>query len=446
MTKIELKDFSRQIIENNKLYKQVENGAILFFDTSSCEVVGDINNNELILQIEKSKNENEVVITTFGYIGRFSAFEVEFDITYRFGKTLLDVMIAKANDFEVKSLELEDTKNSKKKQDDSLIMHILYMNFVLKLQKLSILGLPKTYIKIEHHDKFKGQIDINRFIKKDIPFQGKISSNSYEQVYIQEIVDVLYTAVCVIEKSMQNLVISKIFQLKNLLYHHSNKILVDENTIQKALHHKVLQNSLYSEFKDTIELASYIIRHSLNIEYKSKYFLKGLVLDVSLLWEAYLYKLIQENFEKNGWVVIHEERLEVYKNNFYKRAMKPDIVIKNEDKKQVLVFDAKSKKMTFQGGNNFGMGDLDRNDFFQIHTYMSYYKNDGYNVIAGGLLYPMEAEYKEDKCLSQAPFGKNNQTKFIVDGIELLKAKSIKSIKCREKRFIKRIENLINQT
>jgi hypothetical protein len=443
MAKIELKDFSSQVIENNTLYRQVENGAMLFFNTSNCEVVGEVKNTEPILQIEKAKNEKEVIITTFGYIGRFSAFEVEFDITYRFSKTLLNVMIAKANDFEVKSLELEDVKNSQTKQDDSLIMHILYMNFVLKLQKLSILGLPKTYTKIEHHDKFKGQIDINRFIKKDIPFQGKISSNSYEQVYIQEIVDVLYTAVGVVEKSMPNLVISKIFQLKNLLYHHSNKILVDENTIQKALHHKVLQNSLYSEFKDTIELASYIIRHNLNIESKNNYLLKGLILDVSLLWEVYLYKLLKENFEKDDWIVIHEEKSEVYKNNFYKRAMKPDIVIKNENKKQVLVFDAKSKKMTFQGSSNLGMGDLDRNDFFQIHTYISYYKNNGYDVIAGGLLYPMEAEYKQDKCLSQALFGKNKQTKFIVDGIELVNITDINSIKQSEENFINRIKSAL---
>ena len=256
----------------------------------------------------------------------------------------------------------------------------------------------------------------------------------------------MYCALDIVENKMRNLVFSKIAHLKNLLHHHSNKKIVDENTIQKALNHKALQNSLYSSFKDTIKLASYIIRHNLNIEQKSRYFLQGLVFDVSLLWEAYLYKLLKENFEKDNWSVIHEEHIQVYENNFFKRTIKPDIVIKNETKNQIMVFDAKSKKMTFQGSDNFGMGDLDREDFFQIHTYISYYKNNKFDVIAGGLLYPIEANYDKNKCFSQALFGKNSDTKFIVDGIELFKAKSIKSIKCREKRFIDRIKNLFNQT
>jgi 5-methylcytosine-specific restriction endonuclease McrBC regulatory subunit McrC len=446
MDKIKLKDFSKEIVKNKNLYDKVKNGSVLFITTSDCETVNEKKDKEPILQIEKSQNENEVIITTFGYIGRFSAFKVEFDITYRFGKTLLGVMINKVNDFEVRLKDLENKKSSKKNQNDDVVMYMLYLNFILKLQKLSILGVVKTYIKKEYNDRFKGQVDINRFIKKNIPFQGKIASNSYEQVYVQEIVDVLYCALDIVENKMRNLVFSKIAHLRNLLHHHSNKRIVDENTIQKALNHKALQNSLYSSFKDTIKLASYIIRHNLNIEQKSRYFLQGLVFDVSLLWEAYLYKLLKENFEKDNWSVIHEEHIQVYENNFFKRTIKPDIVIKNETKNQIMVFDAKSKKMTFQGSDNFGMGDLDREDFFQIHTYISYYKNNEFDVIAGGLLYPIEANYDKNKCFSQALFGKNSDTKFIVDGIELFKAKSIKSIKCREKRFIDRIKNLFNQT
>jgi 5-methylcytosine-specific restriction enzyme subunit McrC len=44
------------------------------------------------------------------------------------------------------------------------------------------------------------------------------------------------------------------------------------------------------------------------------------------------------------------------------------------------------------------MGDLDRNDFFQINTYMSHYQNhqSNYNLIAGGLLYPIGEEFNQD--------------------------------------------------
>jgi hypothetical protein len=99
--------------------------------------------------------------------------------------------------------------------------------------------------------------------------------------------------------------------------------------------------------------------------------------------------------------------------------------------------------MTFnKGTGDGGYGDLDRSDFFQIHTYMSYYKNQGYQIIAGGLLYPMDVVYDEHSCFSENWLGDKN-TKFVVDGIELYKAGSLKSIQCREKRFIERIKKVM---
>jgi 5-methylcytosine-specific restriction endonuclease McrBC regulatory subunit McrC len=443
MDKIELKDFSVKEVENVKLYKKIQDVGILRFDTSNCEVVGNSNKTEPILEIQKATEENRVLITTYGYIGRFSAFGVEFYIGYRFGEIVLNRMISKVNDFELKTLQLEATKKEKKTQDNNLIMKILYLNFILKLKKLSILGLPKSYVKIEHYDKFRGQIDTNRFIKKNIPFQGKISSSSYEQIYTQEIVDVLYTALTVVEKSMKEFVANKIFQLRNLLHHHANKSFVNENIINKALKNKSLQNSLYSNFKDTLELASYIIRHTFDIGYKNKNFLKGLVFDVSLLWENYLYKLLREHFEKDDWTVLHEDRLEVYRNTFYERSMYPDIVIKNEIRKEILVFDAKSKSMKLRGTKE-GVWDVDRSDFFQIHTYMSYYHNRGYKVIAGGLLYPIEKTYNEKECLSDNWLG-NNDTRFIIDGIELNDPQEPQNDEDRFRYIIEREENFIKR-
>lgn len=440
---IELKDFSvSEPIENKMLYKKLQDINVIVLDTSICDVVSNKKDIEPIIEIRKSDEENKVIITTFGYVGKFSTFKVEFNISYRFGTMLLDRMVGKVNDFEMKSLDIEAASNNKKNENDNLVMRMLYMHFILKLEKLSILGLPKSYVRVEHHDKFRGQIDINRYIKKDVPFQGKISSRSYEQEYVQEIVDVLYTALNVVEGYFKGFVTQRVFQTRNLLNHYANRRLVDEETISRAIRHKVLQNSLYSEFKDTLEIASYIIRHSFNITQKNYKLMKGLIFDVSLLWEAYLYKLLKDNFENDVWQVIHEEPLEVYKDKFYIRNMYPDIVLKNENEKKVIVFDAKSKRMKFVKRNSFGAGDLDRSDFFQMNTYMSYYQNCSYKVIAGGLLYPMEGEFKTDECYSKKWFD-NDKTQFIVDGIDLSKeVLTIDDIKESENAFVERIKKL----
>ena len=418
MAKIELKDFLPKIVENPQLYKALEGISILTIDTSVCDVVGSDKKIEPIMEIRRGELENNVEITPFGYVGKFSYEKTEFDITYRFGDRLLDRMITKVNNFNIKSLGYE-AKNSKKSKTDSLAMKILYMNFILKLEKLAVLGIPKSYQRIEHHDnKFKGQLDINRFIKKDMPFQGKISSTSYEQVYVQEILDVLYGALIIVESNMSKLAGDRLFQVRNLIYHHAHRRFVDERTIENAIYHKSIQNSLYGDFKQTLEISSYIIRYNNQLEYKANNIFSGLIFDVSLLWENYLYRLLKESLEDDGWQVIHEDEISVYEGKFYERNMYPDIVIKNEGYKKVIVLDAKSKSMKFDGRNNFGAGDLDRNDFFQINTYMTYYEKQGYEVIAGGLLYPMEGEFFENDCHGDNWFG-NNATNFIVDGIEL---------------------------
>jgi 5-methylcytosine-specific restriction endonuclease McrBC regulatory subunit McrC len=338
-----------------------------------------------------------------------------------------------------------DVAGSKAKELDFSKFIIFYM-FIQKLEKAFLLGLPKAYTTIKHHDiKVRGKIDINRFIKHDIPFRGKISSVSREQREIQEIIDILHKAIFIVEKAEFST--KNISHIKTHLKQHKNNRFISNETFTKAFNSKALQNPIYAPYKSVLKYAKMIINlDSLENNSKDEEKTFGFVIDVSKLFELYLVKLLRLHFG-NEWEVIHEDPLSVYNNLFYSRNMFPDIVLKNEDTKQVMVFDAKYKKMEFTHGIGDGkIGDLDRSDFFQIHTYISYYKNDGYDVIAGGLLYPMEKIYDEEKCFSETLFGKDNTTKFIVDGIELLKAKSIKSIQCREKRFINRIENLINQT
>ena len=117
--------------------------------------------------------------------------------------------------------------------------------------------------------------------------------------------------------------------------------------------------------------------------------------------------------------------------------------------KDVIVFDTKYKKMQMRDRYKNG-GDVDRNDFFQINTYMSYYQNhyDKYNVRIGGLLYPIEKSLIENKhiCHSETWFG-NANTRFIIDGIDLSNLEEAKdnenkfaSISKREQEFLDRIK------
>ncbi len=428
--KISLKEYFQAKSSNNTL--------ISFFRDE--EKRDQKNEDDLIVSIKKTKNEKgkDIYLAQTGnYVGKFVWEGLTIEIQSRFSSIFLERMLNFANDIYLDDISV----SGRKTKDLDISRYIIYYMFVQNLEKAFLLGLPKSYKSVRHHEiKLKGKIDIKRFIKNDIPFKGKISSTSREQKEIQEVIDVLYKAVRIIDKSKFST--KNISHIKAHLKQHRSNQYISSKVITKALKSKALQNPIFALYKKVLEYARYIINGS-NIEKKSdgKNETYGFLINVAELFEIYIAKLLQKEFL--DWSVSSPKE-ELYESQFYARKIIPDIVMEKDN--NVLVFDTKYKRMKFRGTKK-GFWDLDRNDFFQINTYMSYYQNhkENYKVVAGGLLYPMEGEFIEEDCHSDSWFG-NNDTKFIVDGIELLKAKSMKSIVCREKRFIKRINNLMNKT
>ena len=154
------------------------------------------NQDDLIISIKKSKNDKDEDIylaQTGNYVGKFVWQGLEIDIKSRFSNTFLERMLNFANDIFLDDVSITGNKVDK---NFDVSKYIIYYMFVQNLEKAFLLGLPKAYKSIDHHEmKLKGKIDINRFIKYDIPFQGKVSSVSREQKEIQEIIDTIYKAV-----------------------------------------------------------------------------------------------------------------------------------------------------------------------------------------------------------------------------------------------------------
>ncbi|RZK01773.1 MAG: hypothetical protein EOO43_23870, partial [Flavobacterium sp.] len=103
-------------------------------------------------------------------------------------------------------------------------------------------------------------------------------------------------------------------------------------------------------------------------------------------------------------------------------------------KQKVIVLDAKYKGMS---GNK---RDLDREDFYQIHSYMSYFSD---NLLAGSLLYPISNDIDYTKTI-QPLFGNNkNNSKFFVSGIKLTENMTFDEISNSENDFINSIKNKV---
>ncbi len=438
---------------NLEHYKENQNDFFIFSDDSSKD-------DDLIISISSysnSQKEKKYTVSTGNYIGEFYYKKIgKINIKSRFPDIFLKRMLNFANDIFLDEVSVFDAKEENKNNFDYSKLVIYYM-FIQKLEKAFLLGIPKSYVSVEHHEmKVKGKININRFIKYDIPFKGKISSISREQQEIQEIIDVLYKAIYIIE--INNFNTRNIIHIKTHLKQARSNKFVSDKTIAKAIKSKALQNPIFSSYRKVLDYAKLIIdANNLEKEKNANKETFGFLLNIAELFEIYLFKLLKKEFP--DWKVEHEpDNIELYPNNFFQRKIKPDIVMSKD--KYVMVFDAKYKQMLFRGRKE-NIWDVDRNDFFQIHTYMSYYKNQGNTVIAGGLLYPMESDIVEiEKTPDRKAYANNwlgdTETKFIVDGIDLSniekdtnglddegKAKKmIENIKESEKNFINKLRQL----
>ena len=439
---ISLKDYQDKKYPNNTFFS--------FFKDE--EKIKSKNEDDLIISIKKNidnDGKENYLAQTGNYVGKFVWQGLEIDIKSRFSNTFLERMLNFANDIFLDDVSITGNKVDK---DFDISKYIIYYMFVQNLEKAFLLGLPKSYRSVEHHEmKLKGKIDINKFIKYDIPFAGKISSVSREQKEIQEIIDVLYKAVKIIDKKNKAF-LKNISHIKTHLKQYKSNNYVSNETINKALKSKALQNPIFAPYKKVLEYARFIINGN-NIEEKNdgKQETYGFIINVAELFEIYVTKLLQKEF--TDWSV-ESPKIELYDTPkmFYQRKIIPDIVmIKDND---VLVFDTKYKKMQMRDRYYQNGGDVDRNDFFQINTYMSYYQNhkDKYNVKIGGLLYPIEKSFIENKniCHSETWFG-NTNTKFIIDGIDLSNLEKAKDnenkfapISKREQKFINGIKELLN--
>lgn len=420
-----------------KTYQQQPNNQVLFFDNDKEKRSYKNADDELILRITPDGKEGYLA-QTGNYIGTFKYNDVDIQINSRFGDAFLQRMLNFAN-----NIFLDDISIADKEQKNSL-RWIIYYLFLQALEKAALLGFPKTYQTVKHHEfTLLGQLDINNYIQRDIPFMGKISSKSREQHLVPEIIDVLAAAVQIIakDKTSNGLLAGK-SNLQNFLRQYRRKQLVTQQTINQAKTHKSLANPLFIGYRQVLNYAEMIIKHNTvlpnasNDQQKST----GFIMNVAELFEIYVRKLLQINFP--DWAV-ESPKLLVYKGMFYQRNIIPDIVMTNGER--VVVLDTKYKTMKFTENNQFGMGDVDRHDFFQIHTYISYYQSRGKEVVLGGLIYPLQYDddnFRNEKSHHLGLFTNQNESQhFIIDGIKI--ANNAEDLIEAERDFIERINGLI---
>lgn len=202
--------------------------------------------------------------------------------------------------------------------------------------------------------------------------------------------------------------------------------LIDKKSrLNSEQYKKIKYRSLFSDYKPLVDLSWEIINSKeLSIDVSAKLG-NSFFLDMAEIWEVFVRKVMDKNLKLEEWE-LQSSSYTIYKDNFYKRKLIPDIVFNKGNK--VLIVDAKYKRMYYN------KWDVDREDLFQIHTY-SYFFDNSDTIVYSSLVYPLEKELIEEDNYNLFSH-KNQKNKFFIEGIEVQDATTFDY---KIERFIKSI-------
>lgn len=373
-----LKEISHRTIKNI-----IENDNLLIFP-SDLNKSKDIDKSKTIFNIYNNEVRTNNIMGFIGYN------DTQIKITSRFATDkndyFLHYMLQK-----VLCLNIFDLQHSTNK-DDSFDF-LIYM-FLDLFQKAIRQGIFKSYQKREYNDaNVRGVIDINRHIKNNIPFNGKIAYNTREYSYDNNITQLIRHTIEYINTKSRGIlninedIKSGVFQIIEATKRYDkNK---RQSIINKNL--KKLNHPYFYEYEPLRKICIQILRHE-ELKYgREENKIYGILFDGAYLWEEYIWTILKdlnfkhpENKTGKGGINLLEKDWEVFPD-FYK--------INNEKN---IVLDTKYKRLENK--------DIDRNDKHQI---ISYVYTLGAKI--GGFIYPSEnKEFSFDNIgISNREYNKN---------------------------------------
>lgn len=235
---------------------------------------------------------------TCNIVGFLSDGNNEIHIHSRFFETededyFLDYMLQKVLHYNV-------TVNEIASSEETTYYDLLVYLFPYYLEEAMRKGLYKEYASHSYNDSnVRGQMDINRHFKENVPFVGKVAYNTREFSFDNKINQL-------IRHTIEKIEITKPFLLEESSVVQKNVKMIKE--ITQSYSHYELEKVLYENINNTIKhgfFEEYTQLQTLclkiltdeRISYgASSQKVHGIVIDIAWLWEEYLNLMIKEHF------------------------------------------------------------------------------------------------------------------------------------------------------
>lgn len=358
--------------------------------------------------------------------------EQDYKITIkpRFGESFLFKMLE-----EIFNIRITNSASSQKNSPEwqHYIKRIIAFIWIQKLANANLHGLPKKHVKQTHKGQtIRGRMNVRKSI---LPYyqSDELVSNYYEKQIDSDIAQIIQQAYQILKADFN---IGKI-NIPDSAQEALNQIQANTNRkeyISETQYRNIKYKDIYLSWKPLVDLSWDIIqRKNLSLKQNKAQNGFGFFIDMAEVWEQYLRAILKKNLRKHGWKYRNDKEV-AYSGYFFKRQLIPDFVFQKDN--NISVWDAKYKRML---GRPF---DIDRSDFFQIHTYIQNYLNN-YKVKAGGLLFPISANQVNFEKYG-TPYLLNEEGKklnFCIDGIELTEESESNNQEIKQQEFINRIIN-----
>ena len=260
--------------------------------------------------------------------------------------------IAGVNVFDLKTLP--DPKNN--------IWNFLIYLFPMALKRAVRQGIFRAYRVFRYDDdRVKGAIDVPQFIRRDIPFAGRVAYTTREHTVNNHLLQLVRHTIEFIRRTAPVL-LSIDFEMRQAV---ETVVLATPDYSDRsrsrviAANLRPVRHPFYSDYTGLQKLCLQILRHEKLSFGESDGSICGIVFDAAWLWEEYLGTIFK--FDSAWKDIVHPRNKSgtdpVY---FYRNDKKSDHYPDFHDPQRKMVLDAKYKR---DNG-------IDRNDLFQMISYL----------------------------------------------------------------------------
>ena len=292
--------------------------------------------------------------------------------------------IAGVNVFDLKTLP--DPKNN--------IWNFLIYLFPMALKRAVKQGVFRAYRVFRYDDdRVKGAIDVPKFIRRDIPFAGRIAYTTREHTVNNHVLQLVRHTIEFVRRTAPALlsIDSEMRQAVDTVVQASPDYAECSRGRIIAANLRPVRHPFYSAYTGLQKLCLQILRHEELSFGESDGSICGVVFDAAWLWEEYLNSIFETDSRWNGMVhprnKIKTDPVYFYKPDKHHKNYRSDHYPDFHDPTRKIVFDAKYK---FDNG-------IERNDLLQMVSYLHVLE-----YRAGVFLKPDpdETVYREDGTLA----------------------------------------------